>query len=299
MAPIPPLAAILRARSSVRRSALRHQLQAIAAGKSTHTALDLDDAGLDAAGVVEEFAAGLEPQSFEMQLLLVAFRDSSAADAVVERMSAKSVRDRVNAARIAGALRMYDTTRWLSQLLSARDPSVADAAARALGKIGGARSATALLTAIQRRGVNRRLVCELARCAPDLFIEVALAEPPKPGVRPALAIAAGLRRRHTAMGQLISMLQHGSRREKVISCRALGWIGAGPAIPIIRDALNDRDWKVRMSAAKALGSLHAVSCRREVEFLVMIDRNPRVRQAARQALYRIDHGASREQLRGA
>jgi HEAT repeat protein len=106
-------------------------------------------------------------------------------------------------------------------------------------------------------------------------------------VRPALAIAAGLRRRHTAISHLAMLLQRGSRRERVISCRALGWIGAATAIPLIRAGLGDRDWKIRLSAAKALGALRASSCRPELEDL-HTDRNPRVRKAAKQALYLID-----------
>jgi HEAT repeat protein len=211
---------------------------------------------------------------------------------VIERLSARGVRDRVTAARIIGALRISEATPWLSALLIAHDSSVAEAAARALGRIGGTRSAAALMLAIQRKGMSRRLVSELARSAPDLFIEVALQDRHKPPVRPALAIAAGLRRRHTAVTQLIALVQEGSRRERVIGCRALGWIGARTAIPVIREALGDRDWKIRVAAAKALGALHASSCRPDLEPL-LADRNPRVRQSARHALRRMEtaHGA--------
>jgi HEAT repeat protein len=292
----PPLAAIHRARIGLRRSALRRRLQAVAAGKSKHIAIDLDDNG--AAAIVEEVTSGLGADSFALDLLVVAFKDSKTADAVVERMSSKSVRDRVASARIAGALRIYETVPWLSPLLAEQDPSVADAAARALGKIGGSPSASALLFAIRRRGPNRRLISELARGAPDLFIESALGERQTPTVRPALAIAAGLRRRHTAISHLAMLVQWGSRRERVISCRALGWIGAATTIPLIRDALQDRDWKIRLSAAKALGALRASSCRMELGYL-SIDGNPRVRKAARQALYLIDRVPAKRPARGA
>ena len=292
----PPLAAFQRARIGLRRSALRRQLQAVAAGKSKHVAIDLDDNG--AAAIVEEITSGLASDSFALDLLVVAFKDSKTADAVVERMSSRSVRDRVTSARIVGALRIYETVPWLSPLLAARDPSVADAAARALGKIGGNPSASALLLAIRRRGPNRRLISELARGAPDLFLESALGERQKPTVRPALAIAAGLRRRHTAISHLAMLVQRGSPRERVISCRALGWIGAATTVPLIRDALQDRDWKIRQSAAKALGALRASSCRSELEFLCF-DHNPRVRKAARQALYLINRVPAKRPGHGA
>ena len=296
MPAVAPLAALHRARVGLGRSALRRQLQAVAAGKSKRISIDLEDNGV--AGVVEEVTAGLGAGSFALDLLVVAFKDSKAADAVVERMSSRSVRDRVTSARIAGALRIYETVPWLSPLLAAHDRSVVDAAARALGKIGGNPSASALLFAIRRRGPNRRLISELARGAPDLFIESALEEHQKPTVRPALAIAAGLRRRHTAISHLSTLVQRGSRRERVISCRALGWIGAATAIPLIRPGLGDRDWKIRLSAAKALGALRASTCRPELENL-LVDRNPRVRKAAKQALYLIDRVPARKPARGA
>ena len=83
---------------------------------------------------------------------------------------------------------------------------------------------------------------------------------------------------------MIGLLEHGSRRERVIACRALGWIGSGTAVPIIKGALVDRDWKIRMSAAKALGALHAQDAKDDLKYL-QIDRNARVRKAATQALY--------------
>jgi HEAT repeat protein len=277
-------------RRGIRKQAIRRQLQAVADGKSTVIPIDAAEARFEGARAIEEITSGFREDSFQVQLLQVAFKNSGVADRVIDHLAVKSVHERAAGARLVGALRMYEAIPWLSPLLSARDRSVADSAARALGRIGGPASATALLLAIQRRGLNRRLVCELARGAPDLFIETALAEPQRPGVRPGLAVAAGLRRRRTAITPLIALLERGSRRERVISCRALGWIGAGTAIPIIRQSLYDRDWKIRMSAAKALGALRAGSCRRDLEQLYD-DRNPKVRKAARHAVRRMSYGA--------
>ena len=281
-----PVAVIHQAQAGIRRSALRRQLQAVAAGKSTSLSIDLDQSGADVGEVIEEITSRLPMESMQVQRLVFAFKSSGTADRVVERLGAKSPQQRANSARVAGALRLTEAVTWVAALLESRDRAVSDAAARALGKIGGARSATALVLAIQRRGLNRRLVAELARAAPDLFVEVALAEPQRPAVRPALAIAAGLRRRQTAVGPLMRLMERGSRRERVISCRALGWIGSGTAVPVITRALADRDWKIRMSAAKALGALHAHSAKNDLKYL-HIDRNARVRKAAEQALYRL------------
>src|SRR6058998_3722097 len=252
-----PARVVRDAQTGVRRSALRRDLHAVVSGKSGAVALDLDNTQLDVASVIEEFT----------------FRKS------------------VQSARIVGALRMYEAVPWVAQLLDSRDRSVSDAAARALGRIGGTGSARALVKAINRKGLNRRLVAELARAAPDLLVESALAEPQPQSVRPALAIAAGLRRRRAAVGPLIALLENGSRRERVISCRALGWIGARNAVPIIAAALQDRDWKIRMSAVKALGALRARAVKDDLRYL-QIDRNARVRKAANMALARLNRGSA-------
>ncbi|TME21013.1 MAG: HEAT repeat domain-containing protein [Chloroflexi bacterium] len=277
---------IHQATAGIRRGALRRQLQAVAAGKRATVSIDLEQPGVDVGEAIEEITNRLPMESMPVQRLVFAFKRSGTADRVVERLAAKSPQQRARSARVVGALQLTEAVPWVAALLESRDRAVLDAAARALGKIAGARSATALVLAIQRRGLSRRLVAELARAAPDLFVEVALTEPQRPAVRPALAIAAGLRRRQTAVAPLIGLLEHGSRRERVIACRALGWIGSGTAVPIIKGALVDRDWKIRMSAAKALGALHAQDAKDDLKYL-QIDRNARVRKAATQALYRL------------
>jgi HEAT repeats len=285
-----PVEAIDRARGGLRQAAVRRQLRAVAAGKTVQLSMSSADLRSHAPKAVEQIAAGLREDSLPVQLLQVAFKNSKAADEAVEHLSAKSVPDKVAGARLVGALMMYEAVPWLGPLLTARDHSVADAAARALGKIGGVRSAAALVRAIQRKGPNRRLVSELARGAPDLFIEARLGETESQTVRPALALAAGLRRRHTAISPLIELLQHGNRRERVISCRALGWIGAANAVPLIYEALGDPDWKIRISAAKSLGAMRTAS-----SWVALVDlsgdTNPKVRKTARQTLRWLARGA--------
>jgi len=281
-----PVAMVQQAQVGMRRSALRHQLQSVASGKTNSVSISLDQAGVDVGALIEEICDGRALDSVEIQRLVVVFTNSGLTDQVIERLAAKSPQQRARSARMVGALRLYDGVPWLAGLLDSRDRGVADAAARALGRIGGANSARALITSIQRRGLNRRLVAELARSAPDMFIESALGEPQRPSVRPALAMAAGLRRRAAAVRPLLALLEHGSRRERVITCRALGWIGSGTAVPAIRELLQDQDWKIRMSAAKALGALRARSARDALKFL-QIDPNVRVRRAAEQALHQL------------
>jgi HEAT repeat protein len=281
-----PVAMLQQAQAGMRRSAVRRQLESVASGKATAISIPLDQPGVDVGALIDEIIDRQLVDGVEVQRLVVAFTNSGMTDHVIERLAAKSPQQRARSARILGALRLYEGVPWLAGLLESRDRGVSDAAARALGKIGGALCARALVTAIHRRGLNRRLVAELARSAPDLFIESALGEPQRPSVRPALAIAAGLRRRRTAVSPLIALLERGSRRERVISCRALGWIGSTTAVPAIRQLLQDPDWKIRMSAAKALGSLRARSAKDGLKFL-QIDPNARVRKAAEHALHQL------------
>jgi HEAT repeat protein len=288
--------AVDAAQAGIRRSALRRQLRAVVAGKSKSVSIDLEDKQVDTGVLVAEITNGHAMQSSTVQRLVVAFKNSGVADRAVERLASKNPQDRARSARLVGALRMYEAAPWVAEMLDARDRSVWDAAARALGLIGGGASATALLKAIHRRGLNRRLVAELARSAPDLFVESALRLPQPQAVRPALAIAAGLRRRRAAVAPLLELMEHGSRRERVISIRALGWIKATSATPMLIEALQDRDWKIRLSAAKALGRLRARSAIADLKYL-QIDRNMRVRKAAANAVGSINRFASPEVAR--
>jgi HEAT repeat protein len=286
-----PVSALGHARDSVKRAIVRRRLEAIAAGRNTEIAIDFDEPHVDVARVLEDVARPMERDSSEIGRLIASFRNTGTADRIVANLESPSARQRASAARAVGALRMYEAGSGVAALLAAPERRVVEAAARALGRIGGTPSATALVAAIQRHGVTRRLVSELARSAPDYFVEAALEEPQRPAVRPALAIAAGLRHRRTAAPQLMALVRTGSRRERMIACRALGWIGERTAAPAIVDALTDSNWKVRMSAAKALGGLHAASARDAVRSLYA-DRNPRVRLAALQAVRRIDRAST-------
>src|SRR5439155_1159206 len=112
--------------------------------------------GVDVGEAIEEITNRLPMESMPVQRLVFAFKRSGTADRVVERLAAKSPQQRARSARVVGALQLTEAVSWLAALLGSRDRAVSDAAARALGKIGGARSATALVLAIQRRGLNRR-----------------------------------------------------------------------------------------------------------------------------------------------
>jgi HEAT repeat protein len=188
-------------------------------------------------------------------------------------------------------MRMETLVMWIGPLLWAREPSVRSAAAHALGRIGGWRAADALLAAIQRLGQRPALVIALARAAPDLYLEAVLRAPQRRSVHPAVAMAAGIRRRRTAIFVLMDQMASGSRRMRVACCRALGWIGAPVGTQALCTALADRDWRVRMSAAKALGSISTYQPGPLLQ-MGLTDRNPRMQRAARDAMRRLSRPVS-------
>lgn len=275
-----------QARAKLRRRVIQHELRAVRSGRSGRVSFAIDERAVDVAELLVGETAGLGSDSAEVRRLTAALRASNNLEVMVEGLAARDGERRARSARMVGALRLEDSVAWLAPLLNSREASVAESAARALGRIGGVRSAEALVLAVQRTGPRRVLITELARSAPDLFVEALLTGPQRPVVISAAALAAGLRGRRTAVSPLLNLLIGGNRRQRAISCRALAWIGARDAIPSIALALRDRDWNVRVSAAKALASLRAHASRNEVESL-LADRHAKVRKAAAHSLRRL------------
>jgi HEAT repeat protein len=277
--PGPARHVVEQARHRLRRLALTRQMHAVASGRTHTLAVDVVHDDLDAS-VLQEVTAGMEPHTPPLLRLTAALHRSGTTAAVLDGLAAASanVKRARRCAKVAGGLRMEDAVALLGLLVGSADAQLAEASARALGRIGGIRSAEALLQGVQRSGPHRRLSIELAKGAPDLFLEVAIGGPTRTGVIASVALAAGLRRRTTAVGPLIWLLMTGTRRQRVISCRALGWIGSKSAIPMLTSALDDREWRVRAAAAKALASLKVRPEQPHVEAL-LADRHPSVRRA--------------------
>lgn len=266
---------------------MRRHIHSVAAGNSPVLNLDLNDKEVDSAELLVEVAAPLDPDSADFKMLALSMTRAGLADAVIDGLGSRDPILRARSLRVAGAMRMEPLVVWIGPLLWSRDPSVRSAATRALGRIGGARSADALLVAIQRLGPRPMLVIALARAAPDLYLEAVLRTPQRRSVHPAAAMAAGIRRRRTASFVLIAQLEGGSRRMRIACSRALGWIGAPVGSQALSTALADRDWRVRMSAAKALGSMSSYQPGALLQMCLM-DRNPRVQRGARDAIRKLN-----------
>jgi hypothetical protein len=255
-------------------------------GNSTALNLDLDDREIDSAELLIAEAGKVKTGSAAFMRLALSMKQNGLADAVLDGLSSRDPMVTARSLRISGLMRMEALIPWIGHHLWSADPAVRAAAVRALGRIGGARSADALLVAIQRLGPRPSLVIALARAAPDLYLEVVLQSTLRRSVHPAVALAAGIRRRRTATFALMAQMSRGSRRMRAACSRALGWIGAPVGVDVLNKALSDGDWRVRMSAAKALGSVAAYQPGALLE-MCLTDRNPRVQRGARDAMRKL------------
>lgn len=185
--------------------------------------------------------------------------DLGLEDAVIDELTHRDPLVRAASARSCGAARIEAAVPLLAERLLDPDPRVRGAAAGALGRIGGVRSADALLRALRTRRVPAgRLIRELARSAPDLYLEEALERAENHQLRAALAVAAGLRPCPAPIAWLLyELLGKGTDGERVAACHAFGALAYTEAVPVLLDALFDRSPGVRQAARGALNRLGA------------------------------------------
>ena len=290
---LPAAAGVLRpVRRAVDRAAFRMRLHQVVAGGTGVRALDLGSAPEYGASILAAECRRLPVGSPALKRLIAGLRRSGALDQIVDGLAIRDRHVQLRSVRLAGALRLEVVVPWLEPLLASSSGPLRGAAARALGRIGGVRAANALVRGLSwRRGSTTRLVLELARAAPDLYLESKLVNTELRRIRSSLALAAGLRRRRTSLRTLLDLLESGSRTERTVSARAIGWIGSPDAGAALVYALSDPDWQVRNAAAKALGCLAGVG-EAELTFS-LLDRQPRVRRATEDALRRRHRTPSR------
>jgi HEAT repeat protein len=278
------------ARVAIRRSLLRHHIRSVLAGKTERLSIDLGDRDLDPAAMVIEAESSVDRGGELHARLVSAVRHPSLANRVIDGLGSRDATIRSRCARMAGVFRMEEAVPWIAPLLWAKESIVRGAAARALGRIGGIRSADALLMAIHRLGPRPVLIVALSRSAPDLYLETILSRRQPRPVQPAVAIAAGLRGRRTAIAPIVAQMGAGSPRLRAAGNRALGWIGAPAGIPVLLESLEHHDWRVRASAAKALGVIKGFQPGSQM-IACSMDRNPRVRRAAQNVLRKSGHAS--------
>ena len=223
-------------------------------------------------------------------LLLRALRTGGVLAEITDALDSEHVQERMGAARLAGTARIPGAVPWLARLLGDRDHCVRRTAAKALGRIGGAAASDALVRAIQRRRLSAdRLAADLARAAPDRYLEDLMARPPGRDVAGHAAVAYGLRRDGDVL-ELLEVLREPwlPPREVAQVLRGLGYLRDPLALPALADRLRDPAWQVRAGACEALGRFRL----RELATVLREraddpEEDQRVRRAARVALRRV------------
>lgn len=217
--------------ANINRPALRRSVRLVATGARDVLHVDLSDPAMDLPAVFDAATAEFGRGSVEFQRIAMGLKRTGAYDTVVDQLAAGDAVRRARSARIAGALRLEQAIPWLGALLHATDSATRQAAARALGRIGGARSADTLLHAIGLRRVTPSLVISLAHASPDLFLESVLNGPCGEASREVAALAAGLRRRRASVPPLQRVLASGTPRERAAARRALRSLHALRPVP--------------------------------------------------------------------
>ncbi|TMC73056.1 MAG: hypothetical protein E6J18_03830 [Chloroflexi bacterium] len=279
--------------TALKRSRLTRSVRAVAAGTASTLDVDLSDPELDPGPVFLLVTRSLPAGSPVLARLVGALRSSGTVDDLMDGLIGHDPRRRERCARMVGALRFDPAVPWLGMQLNAAERPVRRAAARALGRIGGARSADLLLGALRtRRLPSSRLVIELSRAAPDLYIESCLQFPQNTAVRAQLAAAAGLRGRRSGIEPLRRLAAEGTERERATACRGLGLISNPEPGPEFRSALAHRAWRVRRAAARALGEIGDRSWLPDLQE-TLYDPHPSTRYAAARALRLVRTGRTR------
>ena len=279
--------------TALKRSKLTRSVRAVAAGTASTLDVDLSDPELDPGPVFLLVTRSIPAGSPVLARLVGALRSSGTVDDLMDGLIGHDPRRRERCARMVGALRFDSAVPWLGMQLNAAERPVRRAAARALGRIGGARSADLLLGALRtRRLPSSRLVIELSRAAPDLYIESCLQLPQNAAVRAQLAAAAGLRGRRSGIEPLRRLAAEGTERERATACRGLGLISNPEPGPEFRSALAHRAWRVRRAAARALGEIGDRSWLPDLQE-TLYDPHPSTRYAAARALRLVRTGRTR------
>jgi HEAT repeat protein len=278
---------------ALKKSKLSRNVRAVATGTASTVHVDLGDADLDPGSVFLGVTRSLPSGSPTLVRLVGALRSAGTVDRLLDGLADDDTRRRQRCAHLAGALRLDSAVPWLGMHLNASERPVRRTAARALGRIGGARSADLLLAALRtRRLPPSRLVIELSRAAPDLYLESCMRLPQNAAVRAQLAAAVGLRGHRSGLEALRLLAAEGTERERATACRSLGLIANPEPGPEFRSALTHRSWRVRRAAARALGEIGDRSWLPELQE-TLYDPHPSTRYAAARALRLVKTGSSR------
>ncbi|HEX6488736.1 MAG TPA: HEAT repeat domain-containing protein [Candidatus Dormibacteraeota bacterium] len=237
--------------SRLRGRGLRSRLEQVASGALTDLEIDLAGAP-EGADELMAVAGRLTRRSAAVRRLRVAI-GPQARGLLLDLLAAEQPATRRRGAQLCGALELEEAVPWLELCLADRDRGVREASARALGRIGGARSAQALLNAFAHDLLPWfRLTVELAKAAPHLYLEQEVARTFWAHERPALIAAMGLRNPAAGGADFLAAVPISGPRDMIAACHVLARAGAwapGSWVAALRD---HSDHRVREAAERAL-----------------------------------------------
>jgi HEAT repeat protein len=161
-------------------------------------------------------------------------------------------------------------------------------AALSLGKIGRPEAAPGLIQSLKDPDalVRQYSAWALGNLGEDVTEQagpplVSLLEDPSPGVRAAAGQGIGqLRASEQVVRLLMRAAQHRDPEVRLASIRALAWLEARPAYPVLLAALEDPEARVRQAAIAALGELGDDRSVRFIAERLHKDPDPAVRSEA-------------------
>jgi HEAT repeat protein len=216
--------------------------------KASELLADADSVAAAIRGVLERAGPGVIAQ----WRLTQAIKSAGLGDDLLNSLVDPDPNVRIAAARLCGAFRMTDSLPWLADMLGDAKPKMREAAARALGQLGGRRAVDVLMSASDRLP-QHRLAIELAHAASDMDIEALMREPASVQAAVVTVLACGLRRDRLRVDPLTG-IAHDRRwpaRVRAAACRALAMIGGPATTDSVRRLAGDPDAGVRLAAAKA------------------------------------------------
>jgi HEAT repeat protein len=236
----------------------RSRFADIAGGQPSSYRVDVE-AEPAAAAELLAFATALSRGSEATRRLRLAL-ERDAREALLDQLAARHTPERLLAVQLCGALELEEAVPWLELRLNDRKRVVREAAARSLGRIGGSRAAEVLLRALPRERVPWfRLTVELAKAAPWLYLDTALADPEWHQQRPALMTALAVRRRDLPASDFLASAPISGPRDLIAACHVLA--RSTGATAWIAALLDHPDRRVRAAADRALRRLRISGAR--------------------------------------
>jgi HEAT repeat protein len=186
------------------------------------------------------------------------FRRTGLSDELLNSLVSVNPMTRAAAARLCGSLRLTEAVSWIGDLVQDKNPTVREAAIRALGLLGGRRAVEALMASADTISIHR-LAIALGLAASDLDIEALMRQPASEKAAVVTVLACGLRRDGLRVPPLLGIAhdRRWPKRVRIAACKSLGMIGDLAASDGLRTLVaREPDAEVKKAAMQAQKRLH-------------------------------------------